>query len=131
MHHPKLRIRVRDVHVATKQHKYKKAASAQEIDEKMVIFETFMGRQYGDNPRAIYEYMLEDPRFDDFRFVWVLNDPEKKTQFPKLERAEIVALRSRGYYDAYANAKYVITGMLRGGVSSFNAFLNISTNDCV
>jgi len=109
MHHPKLRIRVRDVHVATKQHKYKKAASAQEIDEKMVIFETFMGRQYGDNPRAIYEYMLEDPRFDDFRFVWALNDPEKKTQFPKLERAEIVALRSRGYYDAYANAKYVIT----------------------
>lgn len=109
MHHPKMRIRVREVHVALKQKKYSKAASAHAIDEKMVIFETFMGRQYGDNPRAIYEYMLSQPKFRDYRFVWVLNDPGKKEEFPQLERAEIVALRSKGYYDAYAQAKYVIT----------------------
>lgn len=109
MRHPKLRVRVREVHVGLKQKKYAKAASAHEIDDHMVIFETFMGRQYGDNPRAIYEYMIRDPRFDDFRFVWVLNESEKKEQFPQLDRAETVALRFATYYDAYARAKYVIT----------------------
>ena len=28
------------------------------IDDKLVIFESFMGRRYSDSPRAIYEYML-------------------------------------------------------------------------
>ena len=109
MHHPQLRVKVREVHVAMKQRRYAKAASSQTIDDHMVIFETFMGRQYGCNPRAIYEYMLSQPEFDDFKFIWVLNDPEKKNEFPQLARAEIVALRSAGYYDAYARAKYVIT----------------------
>ena len=109
MHHPGLRVKVREVHVAMKQRKYARSAAAQTIDDHLVIFETFMGRQYGCNPRAIYEYMLNDPAFDDYRFVWVLNDPEKKKEFPQLDRAETVALRSAGYYDAYARAKYVIT----------------------
>ncbi len=109
MHHPKMRVRVREVHVALKQRKYNKASNAYQIDDHMVIFETFMGRQYGDNPRAIYEYMLSDPAFSDFRYVWVLNDPEKVSQFPKLQEARIVGLRSKGYYECYAQAKYVIT----------------------
>ncbi len=109
MRHPKMRVRVREVHVALKQSKYSKAASKYQIDDKLVIFETFMGRQYGDNPRAIYEYMLSDPRFSDFRYVWVLNDPDKVKEFPQLEKAGIVGLRSKGYYEAYAQAKYVIT----------------------
>ena len=109
MHHPKQRVAVRRVHVALKQAKYRRAASSQTIDEKMVIFETFMGRQYGDNPRAIYECMAEDPRFDDYHFVWVLNDPEKKKQIAHSERVEVVTLHSGRYYELYARAKYVIT----------------------
>lgn len=27
-------------------------------DQKLVIFESFLGKQYSDNPRAIYEYMM-------------------------------------------------------------------------
>ncbi len=109
MHHPKLRVRVRDVHVALKRSKYRRSLRSQELDERMVVFETFMGRQYGCNPRGIYEYMISDPRFDDFRLVWVLNDPSKKEMFPQLSRAETVTLHSKRYYDVYATAKYVIT----------------------
>ena len=109
MRHPKLRVRVREIHVAQKQRKYRKAAASQPIDEKLVIFETFMGRQYGDNPRAIYECMLRDPRFDDFHFVWVLNDAAKAADIPGAGRFETVALHSGRYYDLYAKAKYVIT----------------------
>ena len=109
MHHPMLRVRVREVHVALKQRKYKSAAAHYSLDDHLVIFETFMGRQYGDNPRAIYEYMLADPRFSEYRYVWVLNDPEKVKTFPQLEGAKIVGLRSKGYYESYAQAKYVVT----------------------
>lgn len=109
MKHASLRVFVRKIHVALKKKKFEMAASGAEIDKKLVIFETFMGRQYGCNPRAIYEYMLSDERFDDFTFVWVLNDEGKVKEFPQLERAKIVKLRSDEYYKYYATAGYVIT----------------------
>ena len=109
MHHPKLRIRVRDVHVALKRRRYRKAAAGAVIDDHMVIFETFMGRQYGDNPRAIYEYMISSAKYRDYHFVWVLMDPGKAAMYPQLQVAQIVSPRSGAYYEAYARAKYVIT----------------------
>lgn len=109
MSHPGLRIRVREVHVALKRRRYRKDAAACRIDKKMVVFETFMGRQYGDNPRAIYEYMIQDPGFDDYRFVWILEDPGKKEQYPQLSRAEVLARGSKHYYEVCAQAGYIIT----------------------
>lgn len=109
MNHAGLRVQVRKVHVWLKERRYKKLAKDAEIDDKLVIFETFMGRQYGCNPKAIYEYMISDSRFDDFKFVWVLNDETKAEEIPENERVTIVKLRSAGYYKAYASAKYVIT----------------------
>ncbi|WP_443217486.1 CDP-glycerol glycerophosphotransferase family protein [Sporolactobacillus sp. CQH2019] len=37
-------------------------------DRNLVIFESFFGRQYSCNPRAIYEYMRENCR--DYRLIW-------------------------------------------------------------
>ena len=109
MNHAKLRVFVRKVHVRLKESRYRKLSKGTEIDDKMVIFETFMGRQYGCNPKAIYEYMISNPRFDDFRFIWVLNDPAKAEEIPQRERVTIVTLRSNDYYRYYATAKYVVT----------------------
>lgn len=36
--------------------------------KKLVMFESFNGRQYSDSPRAIYEYMKE--HHPDYRLVW-------------------------------------------------------------
>lgn len=109
MNHAKLRVFVRKVHVKLKENRYKRLSRGTEIDDKMVIFETFMGRQYGCNPKAIYEYMIGDSRFDDFRFIWVLNDPSKAEDIPQTERVTVVTLRSDDYYRYYATAKYVVT----------------------
>ena len=108
-HHGKLRVQVRKVHVAEKKFFYRRRSRKTRVDEKTVLFETFMGRQYGCNPRAIYEYMLSDPRFDGFRFIWILRDAKKREKFPQLERAEILARTDRDYYEKVASAKYVIT----------------------
>lgn len=107
--HHKLRILVRKYYGRYKENKYRRVASTVNVDEKMVLFETFMGRQYGDSPRAIYEYMISNPRFDDYKFVWTLIEPEKAKQFPELERAQIVEMKSKEYFKCCAQAKYIIT----------------------
>ncbi len=109
MNHAKLRVFVRKVHVKLKESRYRRLSRGTELDDKMVIFETFMGRQYGCNPKAIYEYMISDPRFADFRFIWVLNDPSKAEEIPQNDRVTVVTLRSDDYYRYYATAKYVVT----------------------
>ncbi|MBM7543084.1 CDP-glycerol glycerophosphotransferase family protein [Amphibacillus cookii] len=40
-------------------------------DEKLVIFESFLGKQFSDNPRAIYEYMSK--HFPDYKLYWSFN----------------------------------------------------------
>ena len=38
-----------------------------------------------DNPRAIYEYMIKEKRFNKYRFVWIVKDVDfcKKNYFHK------------------------------------------------
>ena len=108
-HNEAARIFVRKVNAALKQNKYRKIARSVDIDEKSVMFETFMGRQYGCNPKAIYEYMIGNPEFDDYKFVWVINDREKAAYIPQLKRASIVIRGTREYYKAVASTKYLIT----------------------
>jgi CDP-glycerol glycerophosphotransferase len=43
-------------------------------DDKMILFSA-LGCKYNDSPRAIYEYMIRQPRFKDFKMVWALEDP--------------------------------------------------------
>jgi CDP-glycerol glycerophosphotransferase len=37
-------------------------------DKKLVIFESFLGKQYSDNPRALYEYMQK--HYQDYTMYW-------------------------------------------------------------
>ena len=39
------------------------------VDNKMIYFSTFVGRSYSDTPKAIYEELLQDSRFSDFKFI--------------------------------------------------------------
>ena len=44
------------------------------VDDKLAIFISFHGRGYSDNPKAIYEQMRQDPRFDGYRFIWFIKN---------------------------------------------------------
>jgi CDP-glycerol glycerophosphotransferase len=79
------------------------------VDEKLVIFESFMGRSYSCSPKALYLAMLNDARFDDFRFVWAFKNPHDYEAHPDLKRAELVRHGSQEYYRRYARAKYWFT----------------------
>lgn len=45
------------------------------MDDKMVLYLSFDGRSYSDNPKAIYETMLTDAKFDKYQLVWALKEP--------------------------------------------------------
>lgn len=74
------------------------------IDDKLAIFVSFHGTGYSDNPKAIYEKMLQDPRFDDFRFIWFIK--KKKSSVREIPGAIIKPYYSPSYFFYMARAKY-------------------------
>lgn len=78
---------------------YQKAIS---IDDKTILFSSFMGRKYACSPKFIYEQLLHDERFKDFTFIWAFKDEEKV-----VAGAKTVKYNSKEYYKACAQAKYI------------------------
>lgn len=87
--------------------KYLRGLSKVETDNKLVYFNTFKGKGYSDSPKAIYEAMLEDDRFNDYKFVWTFNNPKEyeflkhnrnTTVVERLSRAEIDVIKKAGYW---------------------------------
>ena len=90
---------------------YKKMSKKIPVDDKMVIFEAFFAKKYACSPKAIYEYMLSDPQYKDFTFVWVfrnINDPAIKEIFAG-KRTILLKYKTKKYYRFYARAKYWVT----------------------
>ena len=45
-------------------------------DEKLILFNSYAGRKYDDSPKAIFDVMKNDPRFEGYKLVWAFHDPE-------------------------------------------------------
>ena len=78
------------------------------INDKMVIFETFWGKSYSCSPKAIYEYMIKQPEYADFQFVWVFKNTKERKGFFEDNRTKIVKYDTKKYYQYFAEAKYWI-----------------------
>ena len=65
------------------------------IKEKTILWEAFDGRGILDNPKALFEAMLADPDFKDWKHIWVLDD---------LKNHEAVILQ----FKSYRNVEFVI-----------------------
>lgn len=46
-------------------------------DDKLILFNSFAGRKYDDSPKELFEYMLRDERFKEYKFVWAFHEPDK------------------------------------------------------
>ena len=89
---------------------YDKLAASIPIDPKVVVFSCFMGRSFADSPRAIYEAMCADHRFDDYELWWIFRE-DRIDEFrndPRLSRAHIVQRSTDEYQRILARAKYWI-----------------------
>ncbi len=68
-----------------------------------ILFESYFGKNYSDNPKYIYEYLAMHHR-KEFKFIWVIN--EKNTDIPfkhkKIKRFSFL------YYYYLARSKYFV-----------------------
>ncbi|GER68829.1 CDP-glycerol:poly(glycerophosphate) glycerophosphotransferase [Weizmannia acidilactici] len=74
-------------------------------DKKLVMFESFLGKQYSDNPRAIYEYMKEN--LHGYKLYWSID----KRFIYNFENRNLVYIKrfSIKWLFAMARARYWVT----------------------
>lgn len=77
--------------------------------ENLILFESYKGRNYSCSPRAVYEEMIRDSRYDDFKKVWAFEDPECYGDLAKRKDTIVVRHRSKKYFRYAAQAKYWVT----------------------
>lgn len=75
----------------------------QKTDNTMVLFVSFMGKNFNDSPKALYDYMQKHPEYKRFKCIWAFENPEK---FPELNTVKIDTI---AYFKMAFKAKYWIT----------------------
>ncbi len=78
-------------------------------DEKSVFFTSFAGRNYADSPKAIYEYLVGNQDFSDYRFYWAFNNPEKYMYLKGNPNTEVIKTGSKEENEAIGKSKFWIT----------------------
>lgn len=93
-------------------------------DSKLIVFNSFGGRRYDDSPKAIYLKMLEDPRFDDYHFVWAFVNPETFS----IAKGITVKVDTLSYFKAVLKARVWITNTTMTRALSFKGIQTFSLN---
>ena len=78
------------------------------VKEKQIIFSAFSGRLYACSPKAIYEYMLNDPKFDDYTFIWAFTKPDQKQHLFHNDRTILVKYHTKEFFKYLSTSKYWI-----------------------
>lgn len=73
------------------------------LKEKTIVFESFLGKNYSDSPKYIYEYMLEHN--PDFKYIWIFNKTRKEIP----GNAKQVKRFSLAYYYYFATSKFWVS----------------------
>lgn len=81
------------------------------VNNTIILFESFSGRRYNDNPRALFEEMVSDVAFNNTTFIWAFRELSNEIPAEILEKYNVVQVKydSISYLKYYARAKYVIT----------------------
>lgn len=75
------------------------------VDDRQILFFSMSGRSFGDSTRVLYDYIVKDPFFKDYKLIWAFEDPEK---FSKYE-LNTVKLNSPSYFTTALRSKFWIT----------------------
>ena len=73
-------------------------------ENNLVLINSFGGRRYNDSPKAIFEYLKSNPKYEYLDIVWAFEEPEK-FNIP----CRKVKIDSWNYFKTALKAKYWIT----------------------
>ena len=81
-------------------------------DNRIILFNSFGGKRYDDSPRSIYEYMINQEKYKQYKMYWSFDTPEKF----EVTGAKKIKNNSIKYFYIALKAKYWITnsGIERG-----------------
>lgn len=93
----------------TGREKYFDTLKNEKADDKLIFFEANLGKNYTGNPKYLYEYMIRNPKYSDYKFVWAYPD----TNSSKIPGNPILVERGTSEYFYYlAKAKYWVNNIL-------------------
>ncbi len=84
----------------------------EKVDNNMVIFKSFMGRNYSDSPKALYLEMLNNSKFSHYKFIWCFEVPEKYVYLKQNQNTYVVKFNSLEYKKYSAKAAYWVTNSI-------------------
>jgi CDP-glycerol glycerophosphotransferase len=78
------------------------------IDNNLIVFIAFYGKSYSCSPKAIYENMINDARFKNFKFKWLFKEPEKYAYLTKEPRTTVGIYGHWRGLQYFREAKYIV-----------------------
>lgn len=76
-------------------------------DKRLILFVCYGGRHYSDSTRVIYEAMLKDNRFKDYKIYWAFKNPSNYPFIPNT-----VSINSIKYFNIALRARCWITNVI-------------------
>ena len=89
---------------------YENTLSENELDDKIIFFESFFGKSYSGNPKYIYETMLSLGMDKEYTFVWAYSG-ENKDSIPG-NPIIVDRYKAGDYYKYLALAKYWVNNII-------------------
>ncbi|MDD2504687.1 MAG: CDP-glycerol glycerophosphotransferase family protein [Bacilli bacterium] len=89
--------------------KYLQYYIVNKTDDKIIVFEAYMGRNYACSPKAIFETIMKDPKYKDYKFVWAFKKTSDYLFMNEFKNITLVKYGGKQYYKNYSKAKYWIT----------------------
>lgn len=86
-----------------------------ELDEYLILYESFRGDSVGDSPYAIFLDLLNDPMYKEYSHCWVVKEGSNLEMIRKYEgysNVSFVVLDSDEYIRSVFSAKYIINNNL-------------------
>lgn len=73
--------------------------------DNLILFVSFGGKKFDDSPKAIYEGMLQDRRFQNYDFVWAFQNPDNFS----IPKGRIIKTDTFNYFVTALKARCWIT----------------------
>lgn len=82
------------------------------IKPNTIVYESFLGRNYSDSPKAIFKYLLEHEP-NQWKHVWILNDKEMVANEEEFQHKNVKVIKrfSWSYFYYVTVAKYFVLNM--------------------
>ena len=99
---------VRKIVHTTKFIRFKIRGIRKKVDDKTIILFAFKGKSYSCSPKAIYEYMQNEEKYEQYKYIWAFEKPENYDFLRKNKNTEVIKYGGRTFEKKLAVAKYWI-----------------------